>query len=69
MARQPHLEIRRNGPDGFAVALSSPGAGLDALLPPSPFPDHGGALYAARSMASTAGWRVVDRTGPIGAGA
>lgn len=65
----PHLEIRRNGSDGFAVALSSPNADLGALFPPSPFPDHGGALYAARSMASAAGWRVIDRTVPIGAGA
>lgn len=65
----PHLEIRRNGPDGFAVALSSPSAALDALFPPSPFPDHGRALYAARSMASAAGWKVIDHTGPIGASA
>ena len=65
----PHIEVRRHGPHGFAVALSSPSAAMDALFPPSPFPDHGGALYAARSMASAAGWRVIDRTVPIGAGA
>lgn len=65
----PHVEVRRNGLDGYAVALSSPSATMDALFPPSPFPDHVGALYAARSMASAAGWRVVDRTVPIGAGA
>lgn len=63
----PHLEIRRNGPHGFAVALSSPSAAFDAMFPPSPFPDHGRATYAARCLASAAGWRVVDRTGPIGA--
>lgn len=65
----PHIEVRRNGPDGFAVALSSPSAALDALFPPSPYPDHGRAVYAARSMASAAGWRVIDRTAPIEASA
>lgn len=65
----PHLEIRRNGPDGFAVALSSPSAAVDAMFPPSPFPDHGRAVHAARSMASAAGWKVIDRTRPIGASA
>lgn len=63
----PHLEIRRHGRDGFAVAIASRSGALDSLLPPSPFTDHGRALYAARSMASAAGWRVIDRTVPIGA--
>lgn len=66
---RPHIEVRRDGPSGFAVAVSSPSADLDALFPPSLFPDHGRALYAARSMASAAGWRIVDRTMPIGAAA
>ena len=65
----PHLEIRRNGPDGFAVALTSPNVDLHAMFPPLPYPDHDRALYAAQSAASAAGWRVVDRTGPIGEGA
>lgn len=65
----PHVEVRRDGPHGFAVALSSPSAALNALFAPSPFPDHGRAIHAAQSMASAAGWRVVDRTGPIEAGA
>lgn len=63
----PHIEVRRHGPHGFAIALSSPSAALDALCLPSPFPDHGRALYAARSMASAAGWKVIDRTDQIGA--
>lgn len=63
----PHIEVRRHGALGFAVALSSRSAALDALFPPSPFPDHGRAIYAARSMANAAGWKVIDRTDQIGA--
>jgi len=66
---RPHIEIRRNGPNGFAVAISSRGGVLDGLLPPSPFSDHGRAVYAAMELGMAAGWRVIDRTVPTGAGA
>lgn len=65
----PHLEIRRNGPSGFAVAISSRGGVLDGLLPPSPFSDHARAVYAAMELGAAAGWSVIDRTVPIGTSA
>ena len=60
--RRPRIEIRRNGPTGFAVALSSAGGALDGLLAPSPFPDHYRAMHAARALGHAAGWPVIDRT-------
>lgn len=30
---RPHVEIRRDGPSGFAVAISSRRGALDTLLP------------------------------------
>lgn len=59
-----HIEVRRDGPSGFAVAISSRGGALDELLPPLPFADHGRAVYAARSLGIAAGWPVIDRTTP-----
>lgn len=58
----PHVEIRRNGRAGFAVALSSIGGALDDIIPPLPFPDHGRASYAAMTLGRAAGWPVIDRT-------
>jgi hypothetical protein len=66
---RPHVEIRRDGPRGFAVAISSRGGALDALLPPTPFADHGHAVFAAMELGMAAGWQVNDRTVPIGASA
>jgi hypothetical protein len=66
---RPHVEIRRDGPSGFAVAIASRSCALDHLLPPSPFSDHGRAAYAARELGAAAGWLVIDRTVPIGASA
>lgn len=66
---RPHIEVRRSSTGGFAVAISSRGGALDGLLPPSPFNDHGRAVYAARSLGIAAGWTVIDRTVPIGASA
>lgn len=66
---RPHVEIRRDGPSGFAVAIASRRGALDHLLPPSPFADHDRAVYAARELGEAAGWRVIDRTLTIGAGA
>lgn len=65
----PHVEVRRDGSNGYAVAISSRGGALEALLPPSHFPDHGRAFYAARELGEAAGWRVIDRTVQIGASA
>lgn len=66
---RPHVEIRRDGPSGFAVAIASRSAALNGLLPPTPFADHGRAVYAARELGEAAGWRVIDRAAPIGASA
>lgn len=63
-----HIEVRRDGPSGFAVAISSRGGALDGILPPSPFTDHGRAVYAAQTLGIAAGWPVIDRTSPAGAG-
>lgn len=65
----PHVEVRRDGSNGYAVAISSRGGALDGLLPPSPFADHDRAVYAARELGEAAGWRVIDRTVPIGVSA
>lgn len=59
---RPHVEIRRDGRSGFAVALSSTDGALDGIIPPLPFPDHGRASYAAVTLGRAAGWPVVDRT-------
>lgn len=59
---KPHIEIRRDGPRGFAVAIASRGGTLERLFAPQPFPDHGRAIYAAQSLGIAAGWPVVDRT-------
>lgn len=59
---RPHVEIRRDGRSGFAVALASMGGALESLIPPLPYPDHGRASYAARALGVAVGWPVVDRT-------
>ncbi len=57
-----HIEIRRDGRSGFAVALASMGGALESLIPPLPYPDHGRASYAARALGAAANWPVIDRT-------